>query len=382
MGTLAKKYLYIGVLIALLAPALQPILNLPHGYLEGVTYAFKRDTFTVTGWFDGSWQENTTAYVEENLGFRSFFVRCKNQIEFQFFNNTISWILVGKDQYVYDKKHVEEYLGWHKIPFNKAREKIRKLKYLQERFQQNGQHLILVIPPCRTKMLPEYLPDNYKIYPKGLSNYDQYLFLAEKYQINTVDFSSWFEQKRSSSRYPLFTKYGVHWSVYSATLATDSLIRYMEYTAGRKWCDLKIDEPVATHSPNKIDVDLINVLNLATVPTDNFYYAQTYVHQTGKFPKVLVVGDSFVWTMLESNMLRQTFGLQSKYLFYNHDMYRIDCVKYEPLGTKEKTDAVPELDSYEFVILVYSEALIEDLGSSFIETTYDSLTRAKLKKRV
>lgn len=377
MSTRAKKYVYIGVLVLMLAPVLQFVFHIPQGSLYGVTYHLPKDTFTVAKWFDGSWQEHTTAYIEENVGFRSFFVRCKNQIEYQFFNRTIEWIIVGKDKYVHDEGYVREYMGELKIPFNEAREKMRRLKYIQDVLAKRGQHLILVIPPSRAKYFRQYIPDEYKIYTKGLNNYDQYLFLSKKYGINTVDFSNWFELQRDTSRYPLYSKYGIHWSVYGATIASDSLLRYMQQHAGRKWCDVLLEEPVATHSPHRIDEDLLQILNSYTIPVGTFYYSEAHVKQTGNFPKVLIIGDSHVWTMLESKMLRETFALSSKYLFYNHDRYRIDSAMFENIGPKEKTDNVSDLASYEFVILVYSEALMADFGSNFIETTYDSLTQIK-----
>lgn len=377
MSTRAKKYLYIGVLVLMMAPVLQFVFQIPQGSLYGVTYHLPKDTFTIAKWFDGSWQEHTTAYIEENIGFRPFFVRLKNQIEYQFFNRTIEWIIIGKDKYVHDKGYVREYLGYHKIPFDEARQKIEKLKYVQDVLAKRGQHLIVVIAPSRANYFRQYIPDEYKIHTKGLSNYDQYLFLAKKYQINTVDFSSWFEQQRTTNPHPLYSKYGIHWSVYGATLASDSLLRYMQHHARRKWCDVTLDEPVATDSAHAIDVDLLQILNSYTIPVGPFYYAQTHVKQTGYFPKVLLVGDSHVWTLLESKMIRETFAQNSQYLFYNHDRYRIDSAVFEGLGTKEKTDVVPDLASYEFVVLVYSEAMLLDFGSGFIEATYDSLVNVK-----
>lgn len=375
MSERAKKYLYIGVLVLLLAPVLQTVFHIPQGSLYGVTYHLPKDTFTVAKWFDGSWQEHTTAYMEENLGFRSFFVRFKNQIEYQFFNRTIDWIIIGKDKHVHDEAYVKEYLGAFKIPFEDARQKIKKLKYIQDELHKNGQHLILAIAPSRARFFRQYIPDKYKAYARGVNNYDQYRFLAQYYHINTVDFSDWFEQQRSTSTYPLYSKYGIHWSVYGATLASDSLLRYMQHLSGRKWCDVQLDKPEATGSPNSIDVDLLQILNSYTIPTGKFYYSKAHVTQTANFPKVLVIGDSHVWTMLESKMLKETFAANSTYLFYNHDQYRIDSAGFESLGAKEKTDNVKDLASYEIVVLVYSEALMQDFGSSFIETTYDSLMR-------
>lgn len=377
MSTQAKKYIYIGVLVLMLAPVLQFVFHIPQGSLYGVTHQLPQDTFSVAKWFEGSWQENTTAYIEEHLGFRSFFVRCKNQVEYRFFNKTIDWMMIGKEKYIHDKGYVNEYRGDLKIPFTEAQQKIQKLKYIQESLEKRGQHLILAIAPSRAKYLRQYIPDEYKVYARSLSNYDQYKFLVERYHIHTVDFSEWFEQKRNTTQYPLYTKYGIHWSVYGATLATDSLIRYMQHLSGRTWCDVKLEEPAAKWPPHEIDVDLLKIVNAYAIPMGKFYYVKPHIQQKGRFPKVLFIGDSHVWTMLESKMLSQTLAYNSKYLFYNHDQYRIDSSGFEILTPKNKTDGIPDLAGYDIVVLVYSEAQMLDFGSSFIETTYDSLVNVK-----
>ena len=375
-----KKYIYLGLLIVMLSPIAQSILNIPQGTLYGFTVPLAKDTFTLSKWFNGTWQINITAYVEENIGFRPFFIRIKNQLEYQLFNKTVDWIIIGKEKYVHDEEYVKSYIGDDKIPFEQAKQKAYKLAYIQKQLLKKGTQLIVLLAPSRAKYLRQYIPDKYKIHSRLMSNYDQYSWLFKHYHIQTLDFSNWFELMRDTTSYPLYTRFGMHWSMYGATLAADSLLLYMQGLQHRHWVDVELATPKATNKPQSVDVDLLQILNAYIVPTETFFYTKPTIKQVGYFPKVLCIGDSHFWTMLDSRIMSETFAEESKYLFYNHDQYNIDSALFKYIGNKEKTDVVSDLHSYQFVILIYSESLLKDFGSGFIESTYDSLINLSNKK--
>lgn len=75
-----------------------------------------------------------------------------------------------------------------------------------------------------------------------------------------VNFQDWFKAIDQNSRYPLFSNLGVHWSYYSATFATDSLLGYISNLTGKKTNRIQYKEVVESTHPYDTDKDLLEVI--------------------------------------------------------------------------------------------------------------------------
>ncbi len=60
------------------------------------------------------------------------------------------------------------------------------------------------------------------------TNYGYHIKLAKEFDIHFIDFNKYFIKNKTTSKYPLYPKYGCHWSYYGAYLAADSIIKYIE----------------------------------------------------------------------------------------------------------------------------------------------------------
>jgi len=93
-----KKTLIISLLILAFLPAIQKEFKIiPLSPLNGASISKEKSNFEIQSWFDGSFQQNFDSWLEENIGFRNWFVRLFNQIDFSLFNKLhAAKVVIGK----------------------------------------------------------------------------------------------------------------------------------------------------------------------------------------------------------------------------------------------------------------------------------------------
>ena len=129
------------------------------------------------------------------------------------------------------------------------------------------------------------------------------------------------------------------------------------------------------------DDDLESLLNLIRpLPKPKYWYADvTSDHDTTAVkPKVIVIGDSFWWTIAAQLPLKEFFS-DVPYWYYNSTVYY-----YPPYNSVDELDLIDELLSSDFVVLFYcatqqyrmndgfTQKALEALGSLIEETALDS----------
>ena len=78
------------------------------GYFEKTP----KPDFNKDNWFEVKYQTEIEKYTKENVGFRKFFVRSHNQINYSCFNTTnAGGIYVGKNKYLYEDGYIKNHLG-------------------------------------------------------------------------------------------------------------------------------------------------------------------------------------------------------------------------------------------------------------------------------
>src|SRR5690554_7205128 len=82
-----KKILFVGIVILLTLPMLQQTTGFfePEP-LKGDFVVLEKPTLTSENWWSGEFQEEYEGYMNQNIGFRPFFVRTYNQMQFSLFN--------------------------------------------------------------------------------------------------------------------------------------------------------------------------------------------------------------------------------------------------------------------------------------------------------
>jgi hypothetical protein len=167
----------------------------------------------------------------------------------------------------------------------------------------------------------------------------------------------------------LFPKTGTHWSRYAALQSADTLIRYMERLDSINMRNLVIG-PRKLDKARDTDDDLESLLNLIRpLPKPKYYYAEatTDGDTTAIKPKMIVIGDSFWWTVVKQLPLGEIFS-DAEYWYYNSSVYY-----YPPYNSVDELDLVEEILSADFIVLFYSATQQYRMNDGFTQKALEAL---------
>lgn len=367
-----KRLLFICVLVVLSLPLLQWIAHIPQPSLKGVFDIPPKPVFTIQGWFSGTWQESYANYYEKNFGFRPYAIKINSQAEYGLFNQTKAWCTIGKDGYLFEPQYITSYLGENYRGTDVIASDIKKLEAVQRMLKQRGKELVVILAPGKADVYPEKIPDSFKPWAKYISNYDGYAKALALSQVHYIDFNSDFKKKRNQVNYPLYTKYGVHWSEYAAAFCADSLAAYLEKSFDKKTSRLKFDSVYYSHSRLESDYDMMLVMNLfwQTEKIDLPYHMLSSADTTAYKPNLLVVADSYYWTMINNGSAGILFSPQTHYWYYN----KIQYLPKEAAVDVKPADLPKLIDEKDAIVFIYNVPNCEKFANGFVDQIYEVLT--------
>jgi hypothetical protein len=358
----------------LMAPMLQQNLEIfQFKPLRGAYKKLKEPKFSYVDWFSAKYQDRLQKYADQNIGFRSFLVRLYNQMYYSFFNHArANNVVVGKDNYLYQKPYIDAYTGRDFIGKEAIETRMSKLKVIEDSLSNHGIELIVILAPGKASFYPEYIPDKYNPSDRSLTNYEYYRNqLAEK-SIPTLDFRKWFLEMKDTSRYPLFPKTGIHWSKYGEYLVLDSLLSYISMNHEGFTPDLRLNSIVESDSMRSTDGDIERGMNLLFNIEDlrMAYPDFEYDPFDNKTINILAIGDSFFNMIFKEGLKRKVFG-NSQYWYYNKTIVKTFTKKFGKVEGKNLLNEVLERD---VIILINTESLLRKFSFGFIENLYYEFT--------
>lgn len=372
MSKIARYILFILIMILLILPVFQQkfgIFRLKP--LKGSYELSAKPEFSVKGIFSEDYQNKLNKYIEDHIGFRPLLVRMNNQIAFSLFDTAVAnWVLVGKENYLYETNYIRGYLGRDFLGKDSLDKMTQLIKCIQDTLDKHGVKLILAFAPGKASYYPEFIPEKYNPDIKTISNYDYYIQRCKELGIYSIDFNNWFVNMKDTIEYPLVPKCGIHWSTYGVNMALDSLIRYFEYLKNENYYNLTWDSLMITEEYKDTDYDVAEGMNLLfRIDQGPMAYPYSYVlpDSTARKVDVVFIADSFYWNI---------FGLPlSKELFNNHSFwyYYKQAINPKYKGDKkmEELDLQSELTSQDFVVVLASETNLYRYGFGFFEAAAD-----------
>ena len=312
-----------------------------------------RPSFTIQNWLEVKYQDSMQLFLESKFGYRNYFIRTRNQLYYSLFNESkTKSLIIGKNAVLYEEAYLKEFLGIDREPESTIDDYAVKLKQVQDTLERLGKKLLIVTAPGKASFYPDNIPDDWKQLQKQRPrDYDLFTEAYEKHKLNHFNASSWFQQLKKTSKYPLYSASGIHWTQYAETIFLDSLSRQL-----RSW---KYSVPkrnimsITLASPKLPDNDLEEGMNLVySLSNEKLAYPNySFSSKHEKNCSVLLLGDSYLWHIYESGQVNALFENYAYYYYY-HDRYS----NYE----KEKKSAnkytlISDLLASDCIILLTTE---------------------------
>ena len=337
--------------------------------LKGVIEPTPKPRLTFDSYRDNSYQAQIEKYASENFGLREPVIRVYNQYLWSAYRKTYcNFIVPGKKGYLYYALAVNEHYGNELLKHYKSNEQamsgaeaeLRYMNKLRHVLKGYGIEFLAFIAPDKPEVYPEYLPrrdaDTTTVH---LTDY--FARRMEETGFPFIDMTGWFVGMRDTTSFPLFPKTDSHWR-YAAVYAYDSLFRFINAMDGEaKFPALHIGPPMAYESDDlEGDEETLNLLFRIRGDKTKYKSDITVVPDTThRKPKVLFVGDSFIWSMNDFLPTRQLMDGKEIW-FYNNTAF---------MGFDNKSMSVNDIDRVSH-ILDADYVVFYSAGHQWWEATY------------
>jgi len=342
------------------------------GKLDGAVRNSPPAKFSLSTWFDGSYQEAQTKYLNDSMGFRPALVRLNNQLDFSLFNKIhAQGVVAGPGNYLYEKGYIDMYCSMLYTGDTQTRSRLIKLKLVQDTLQRLGKSVIVVHAPSKAWYYPDHFPSFIHCDTTGHSTYKDYLRLEDSLHINRIDFNAWFAKMRPRSTHLLMAKQSTHWTLYGALLAADSLTRRIEQMQHIKMAHVSFTRLQLSDSAQYTDNDIAKGMNLLFAPAKETFTYPEVQFITGadtRKPNAIYMGDSFFWTFIYDHI---PANVNNDWLFW----YAWGDIWYrkngqEGISSADQFDWTAALSNADYIVLLSSEVNLNRLGNGFIEKAY------------
>lgn len=358
------------VLAIMLFPMVQKWYHLYTEYKLSGDIILENDiNFSTQDWFNGTYSQSKEKYLNDNFGFRNFFVKLNNQFYYFIFKKAnAKGVVVGRNGFLYELKYLKTHAGLDYVGDKEVKTLFSKLKLIQDTLEKKGIHFALLFAPGKTTFYPEYIPSPYDV-PSEKTNYLKYIEAAKNINIHFIDFNQLFAQLKSSEKYPLYPKTGTHWSTYGMYLAFDTLSRYIESLSAKKLSKVDYSNVKVSDSLIHPDGDIANGMNLFfDLPHFKMAYPIVKWDTIGYYkPRVLTVSDSYWMGLYFLDLPKNSFS-KHEFWYYNKQLFNYDTEG--KIGNPADFDLKKSVEKNNFVFIMSTEASLKEIGWGFIDEVY------------
>lgn len=275
--------------------------------LSGVTVKTEKPELSLESYVSRKYQSQTEKYISENFGFREPVIRVYNQYVWTFFNKTYChFIKPGKDGYLYYSGAVNDYYGIEHLKHYKTNadavkhveKQVRMMNKLRYVLKDYDVEFLAFMAPDKAYVYPEYLPRRDARDPEAVNMMECFDERLTAVGFPHVEMTKWYKTMKGNVPFMLFPKTDSHWR-FSAIYGYDSLFCYMNSLNDFGIPDIRINGLTAIDTSYRENDEL--TLNLIfPIRDQNQHYKAEISVECGENchkPKVLWVGDSFIWDL-------------------------------------------------------------------------------------
>lgn len=346
--------------------------------LEGFIKKTEVPALTVESYQSGQYQAKLESRLGETFGFREPVIRVYNQYLWSCYRKTYCHFIVpGKKGYLFYTEALNDYYGVESIKmfrtYDRAREwaeqNVRMMNKLRHVLKDYGVEFLCFMAPNKTQLYSQYLPYHAPAPDGAFNTADYYDSLMTAIGFPHVEMTRWFKQMNDTASFQLIPKRDSHWR-YSAVYGYDTLFSYMNSLNDFGIPDIKVlgmRQLDTMYREN--DEKTLNLL--FPIPGDSPKYQPEVTVECGegcRKPKVLFVGDSFVWD-LETYLPWREILDDVEIWFYNETAFVGFDKEVHPVGDIDRLRSILRAD----YVVWYST------GSQWCRSSYDFVEDALIR---
>lgn len=374
-----KKIWFLVLLVVLFLPMMQTCFHLvDEKPLDGAFVEAKKPVVNLNTLFHETAQDSLMTWCTEQSGFRKSMIRLNNQLLYSAFGKISALGPVkGKDgKTFYEESYIVSYIGETYIGEDKINYNTRQIKLIQDILRTKGTTLLPIFVLGKASYYPEFIPDKYIAKRHETNNYQEYLKAFENQGVEMIDFNRYLCEKKGTEEHPIYCDISAHWTVYAASLAMDSIVRYLENKTQQTQAHFYIEGFDTTYLMYQDD-DLCRMMNLMFPLKHNTIDQPKFGFTEGYKPKVLAISDSYWWTVWAWNVaLPENLFSNGGFWFYNKTVYP----ERTPVQNVESVDYKQEIENQDFVLLVCTEATNHLWPYGFLERYLSAYDKAFQQK--
>jgi len=311
--------------------------------------------FTWHRWFSDDFQSEMQKRIEDRVGFRNSLYRVRNQVDFSFFNIVnAKGFIAGENGYLYEEDYIHEYKGEYFIGTGALDKKMVRLKNVYDSLKARNIELVIVFEPGKASILPEFIPERFRPKQRTLSNYEYIRKKAGTLGLPFLDLNQYFLDLKDTAKYPLFHKYGMHWSLYGVSYTLDTLVKYMEKRCSTDLPDIHFTGIEFSETARSSDSDIGELMNIILpLPSTMAAYPKVSIEENPakRNLSVLTIADSYYLNFATD--LASTLFKENVYWYYNNRLYPYH--NEVPPHWIDKSDLLGEYTKYNVILLMISE---------------------------
>jgi hypothetical protein len=357
-----------------------PILQMNFKFIKPIRVSNIKKTptplpITFENFISFNFQKSLELWFQRKHGFWGYLVRADNHLNLFVFNqissNYKAALKVAKDKWLFQGLYLNNFNRQIEVPEEKLITTSQKLKKLQELLNSHNIGFSILISTNSIEAHPEIVPWQYydKTRDQRKSTYQRMLPILNSLGVNIIDAQKILTESSDGDPKKYFTPSGSHWNDVGACRISAEISSKMSTIPNKQTTEI-ICSPISYRLiPKDQDLDLIAMANLLN---KKFYLQATPYTKSSKIipnnvfrPKVLFVGTSFIWSILNYLEKHKVYSASDFWYYYNR-VRKYPISKQRPLD-RTKIDWNGSFLNYNFVILEINIALIENIGFEFLD---------------
>lgn len=324
--------LFVLIMVTLCLPLAQHVTGLfKMKPLEGFTAPVEPVRLNVKTLRNGSYQDYAQRYLQQNFGFRNFYIRSYNQLMYSCFRQTTNQnVIVGENGEFYLKQYTDVYTGkklqetYGTVDSARAamRHNVEETCRIIDSLRRFGTDVIVVLAPSKPLIYPEYLPKEIRQAHCPFSIQEEYAELYAQAGIEHINFLPIFRRLKQESSYPVYTRFGTHWAYATMPFVADTILQKIAAVKHYPMPHVVYGDSNFSYRYKGSDRELEGQLNLlfplrhGKIPMPSYSLQDDRIFRK---PNLLVVGDSY-FTQLRNTGFMEAFS-QVDYWKYNEEAF-------------------------------------------------------------